>query len=79
MLSMITINVLYLKTVLIKKPDPESQCRMQHVHGTFHWGLMQSIQTPQSEADLVSLSVCVTLRTRCHVTDLRENKWQTGY
>ena len=36
------------------------------------WGLMLCIQTPKSEANLVSHPV--TLRTRCHVTNLREYK-----
>ena len=37
------------------------------------WGLMLCIQTTKSEAILI-VSVCVTLRTKRHVTDLREYK-----
>ena len=44
------------------------------------WGLVLCIQTPKSEA-ILFVSVCVILRTRKHVTDLREYKivWQVDW
>ena len=62
---------------------PISHCLLWLVQGPAalaepHVLSLLCMQTPESEADLVSVSVC-HLRTRCHVTDLQENKWQTGY